>query len=393
MERAELKKLILATGCAVERDGFVFLIDPSLGNTERAHFDSLTTKKAQHFPDGSGWLCLPTGGTNGGMRFARHDERTVGAAVRGFCSHYGSNQVNALDVLPAHHVSGLMARIRCAETRGEHVTWSWRQLEAGEWPALPKKDAGWFLSLVPTQLQRLLTSTEAVARLRGFRAVFIGGGPLWPELAEAAAAARVPVAICYGMTETAAMVVAQKTDDFLKGDRSSGLPMDHAQVEIVGESSGAVLPRGETGLVRIAGGSVFRGYWPDANSARLLVTEDLGRFDAAGRLTVLGRRDAVIITGGKKVHPSEVEDALRTTGEFDDVAVVGVPDREWGSAVVACFPARSGKLDAAKIENALAVLASFKRPKRFVAISPWPRNAQGKLNRVALVEAVLRQPS
>lgn len=391
MERAELKKLILATGCATKRGGFVFLRDPVRGEAEQTQFDALTAKKGQHLPDDAGWLCIPTGGTSGGMRFARHDERTVGAAVRGFCAHYGINRVNALDVLPAHHVSGLMARIRCMETDGEHVAWSWKQLEAGEWPTLAKKDDGWFLSLVPTQLQRLLASTNAVARLRDFRAVFIGGGPLWPELAETAAAARVPVAICYGMTETAAMVVAQKRDDFSNGDRSSGRPMLHAQVEIVDENSGAALPQGETGLVRITGGSVFRGYWPDANSEQWLVTEDLGRFDTAGRLTILGRRDTVIITGGKKVHPSEVEGALRASGEFDDVAVVGLPDREWGNAVVACFPQRSRNLDAAKIESALAVLAPYKRPKRFMVVSPWPRNAQGKLNRVALVEAVLRQ--
>ncbi|MFT3870963.1 MAG: AMP-binding protein [Nibricoccus sp.] len=392
MERIELRKLVLATGCAVALDEFLFVRDPALGDSEREKLATLTSKKAQQLSDDAGWLCLPTGGTSGEMRFARHDEHTVGAAVRGFCSHHGVATVNALDVLPAHHVSGLMARIRCAETGGQHVPWSWRQLEAGEWPVLPKNDAGWFLSLVPTQLHRLLVNAEAAARLRDFRAVFIGGGPLWPELAGMAAEARVPVAICYGMTETAAMIAAQTPEDFLHGDRSCGQPMIHAQVEILDENSGAILPRGETGLVRIRGGSVFHGYWPGANSEQMLVTEDLGRFDDRGRLIILGRRDAVIITGGKKVHPSEVEDALRASGEFDDVAVVGMPDREWGSAVVACFPQRARNLDRAKIEKALETLAPYKRPKRFVVVAPWPRNAQGKLNRQMLSEAALRQP-
>jgi O-succinylbenzoic acid--CoA ligase len=294
--------------------------------------------------------------------------------------------VNALDVLPPHHVSGFMSRIRCSVTGGEHVAWSWKQLEAGEWPELPAKDGGWFFSLVPTQLQRLLGSPAAVAQLKQFRVVFIGGGPLWPELAEAAAAADVPVAICYGMTETAAMVVAQKPSEFAAGDRSCGQPMPHARIEIVDESTGEVLSQGSTGLVRIAGESVCRGYWSEKEMKSLL-TEDLGRLDAQGRLTIFGRRDAVIITGGKKVHPMEVEAALRLSGEFADVAVVGVPDAEWGSAVVACHPPRAGKLDTQKIEAALAGLVGYKRPKRFVVISPWPRNAQGKLNRAALVAA------
>lgn len=383
MERAELKKIILETGCALERSGAVFLFDPKSGETEQAQFAVLTGQAGVSLPDGEGWLCIPTGGTSGGMRFARHDEQTLSAAVRGFCAHYGVDRVNALDVLPAHHVSGLMARIRCLETGGQHVEWSWKQLEAGEWPVLPAKAEGWFLSLVPTQLQRLLTNAEAVKRLREFRVVFIGGGPLWSELADAAAAARVPVATCYGMTETAAMVVAQKPEEFLAGDRTCGQVMPHARVEIVAE----------TGLVRIAGENVFRGYWPEAELRRVFLTEDLGQLDAEGRLTILGRRDAVIITGGKKVSPGEVEAALRQGGEFDDVAVLGMPDAEWGSVVVACFPTRAQNLDTGKIEKSLSALASYKRPKRYVTVSPWPRNAQGKLNRAALLAAVLRQPA
>jgi len=393
MERAELRRLVLETGCAIERGGFIFLRDPKSSEVERDQFNTLMAKAEAASPDDVGWLCIPTGGTSGGLRFARHDEQTLSTAVRGFYKHFGVNQVNALDVLPAHHVSGLMARIRCLETGGRHVVWSWKQLEAGEWPTLPTKNDGWFLSLVPTQLQRLLANSKAVARLRDFRAVFIGGGPLWPELAEAAAAARIPVAISYGMTETAAMVAAQKPEEFLKGDRSCGLPMSHVRIEIMDETTGEIVAQGVSGLVRITGKNVLRGYWPEANADQLLLTEDLGRFDAAGRLTVLGRRDAVIITGGKKVNPAEVEEALRASGEFDDVAVIGVPDAEWGSAVVACFSERAQPLDTAKIRTALAGLASYKLPKRFVPVSPWPRNAQGKLNRVALAKAASTQPA
>lgn len=386
MERAELRTIVLATGCAVERGDYVFLHDPKSGAVEQEQFTRVADLAARNNKVDDGWLCLPTGGTSGGLRFARHDERTLSAAVQGFCAHFGVGHVNVLDVLPPYHVSGFMTRIRCAVTGGEHVAWSWKRLESGEWPKLLVQADGWFLSLVPTQLQRLLGSVTAVAQLKQFRAVFIGGGPLWPELAEAAAVAGVPVAICYGMTETAAMVVAQKPGEFAAGDRSCGRPMPHARIEIVDESAGEVLPQGSTGLVRIAGESVFRGYWPESAITSLL-TDDLGRLDAHGRLTILGRRDAVIITGGKKVQPMEVEAVLKASGEFTDVAVVGVTDEAWGSAVVACFPPRAEKLDTQKIEAALAGLAGFKRPKKFVVVSPWPRNALGKLNRAALVAA------
>lgn len=389
MERAQLKALILATGCAVERGEFVFLRDLKWGPAEQAQFETLQQATGAPCSDAGGWLCVPTGGTSGGLRFARHDERTLGAAARGFCEHFGLRRVNAVDVLPAHHVSGLMARIRCVVTGGTLLVRSWKQLEDGKWPEIPVRADGWFLSLVPTQLQRLLASAAAVAWLKQFRAVFIGGGPLWPDLAESAAVAGVPVSICYGMTETAAMVAAQKPGEFPAGDRSCGQPMPHVQVEIVDEVAGKGLPVGGLGLVRISGESVCRGYWPAVDAGQSLLTEDLGRLDAQGRLQILGRRDAVIITGGEKVSPLEVETVLRTCGEFDDVAVIGLPDAAWGQVVVACHSPRNGKQDTRRIDAALETLAPYKRPKRFLAISPWPRTAQGKLNRAALLAAAL----
>jgi O-succinylbenzoic acid--CoA ligase len=319
------------------------------------------------------------------VRFARHDERTLTAAVEGFCAHFGIERVNAVDVLPAFHVSGLMARVRCAATGGAHVVWDWKKLEAGGRPEL-RAGERWVISLVPTQLQRLVASAEATAWLRGFEIIFVGGGPMWAELAEAAARAELRVSPGYGMTETAAMVAAVRPEEFLGGDRSAGTPMPHARVTIGGE-----------GTIAIEGRSVFRGYFGRSDGAdfhavsenglggaRRVETEDLGRIDERGRLHVLGRRDAVIITGGKKVQPAEVEAALRATEEFGDVAVIGVADAEWGEAVVAFYPAAESP-DFGAVEKALAAtLEGFKRPKRFVALAEWPRNAQGKLNRSEL---------
>ncbi len=369
MERDQLKALVRATGVAVERGENVFLGDAVVRknaegtfNAERLTLNVEVTKM--------GWLGIATGGTSGGVKFARHDERTLTAAVGGFCAHFGIERVNAVDVLPAYHVSGLMARVRCAATGGRHLAWSWKQLEAGERPVLSKANGDWVLSLVPTQLQRLLSSAEAVAWLRGFKVIFIGGGPVWQELTDAAAAEKLPLSLSYGMTETAAMIAALKPEEFLAGARSCGAVLPHAAVRLDAE-----------GLITITGESVFRGYWPAAGAAREFQTEDLGRFDEHGHLHVLGRRDAVIITGGKKVQPLEVEAVLRASGEFADVAVIGVPDAEWGEAVVACYPTAPREPD---LERAVANLTGALKPKRFVAVADWPRNAQGKINRALL---------
>lgn len=371
MERAELINLLRATGCAVEHGGFVFLADPQWGAAQRARLDALKSKiENQNSEISPGWLCIPTGGTSGGLRFARHDERTLTAAVRGFCAHFEIERVNAVDVLPAHHVSGLMARVRCAATGGRHVAWNWKDLEGGNYPVLDQTRDGWVISLVATQLQRLLAVPGAVAWLKNFRIIFVGGGPVWPELAEAAARAELPLSLSYGLTETAAMVTALRPAEFLAGARSSGTALPHASIML-----------DSTGLVIVKGGSVFRGYFPDLSESRQFVTDDLGRIDEQGYLYLLGRRDTVIITGGKKVYPDEVENLLRASGEFTDVAVIGVPDAEWGEAVIACYPA-GGRLP--DFKRAVENLAGYQRPKRFVAVAKWPRNAQAKMDQAVL---------
>ncbi|MDB6168766.1 MAG: o-succinylbenzoate--CoA ligase [Verrucomicrobia bacterium] len=384
MDRAELKTLLRATGCVEERNGIFFLCDPRWGPPDRAAMSALENVALADLRGDreTGWLCIPTGGTGGGVRFARHDEKTLGAAVRGFCAHFGMARVNALDVLPAFHVSGLMARVRCAATGGQHVAWPWKDLEAGRWPAARADEM--VLSLVPTQLQRLLESPEAVERLRGFRIIFVGGGPIWPGLADRAAAAGLRLSPSYGMTETAAMVAALRPEEFLAGDRTSGASLPHAQISISNE-----------GLIRVGGESLFRGYFPDCAQTREFQTEDLGEFDAKGHLRILGRRDAVIITGGKKVHPSEVEAVLRASGSFADVAVIGLSDHEWGEIVVACFVAVNEQaMTREKLELIHRDLAPHQRPKRYlpVAEKDWPRNAQGKLNRATLRRLAMRAP-
>jgi O-succinylbenzoic acid--CoA ligase len=138
-------------------------------------------------------------------------------------------------------------------------------------------------------------------------------------------------------------------------------------------------------VVRVAGESVFRGYFPEMRVQRAWTTGDLGVFGTDGSLSILGRSDDMVVTGGKKVLPAEVEAALMRSGEFEDVAVVGIPDPEWGQLVVACHPGGARPLGDGRIRDALSGLASFKHPKRYVVVSPWPRNAQGKINRAELL--------
>lgn len=371
-----------ACAAAVLGGGPVVLCDQAWGRLELGQLDTLRAGMEAGASDTFGWLRIPTGGSSGKLKLARHDEESLGSAVSGFLRHFGLAPVNAVGVLPLHHVSGFMAWVRCAVSGGRHVDWSWKMLEAGVFPVL---EAGedWVLSLVPTQLQRLLERPEAVAHLRKYSIIFIGGAPSWPLLLERARAEGLRLSLGYGMTETAAMVCALRPEEFLAGHSSSGAAMPHARVTLRAD-----------GTVVLGGASLFYGYEGAAPRAGDFETEDLGQLDEAGRLDILGRRDAMIITGGEKVAPAEVEAAIRAAGWREDVAVIGVPDERWGMAVVACLPREAAPGELLEMEKALrANLAPYKRPKRWALVSPWPVNAQGKVVRNLLTSGISRPGS
>jgi o-succinylbenzoate---CoA ligase len=154
--------------------------------------------------------------------------------------------------------------------------------------------------------------------------------------------------------------------------RGCGAALPHATIELV------------DGVVRVSGESVHRGYYPGFDAGGSWTSGDVGFFGTDGSLRILGRQDDLIVTGGKKVSPSEVEAALRLSAEFEDIAVIGLEDSEWGQVVVACHPAGMRPPSPARLKEALSGLASFKHPKRYVAITPWPRNIQGKIDRAEL---------
>lgn len=279
-----------------------------------------------------------------------------------------------------------MQAMRSYVSGGTLTIWEWSRAAAGHFPAPPAPPG--VTSLVPTQLARLLEVPGGAAWLRSFRCVFLGGAAGWPDLLERARAHDIPLAPCYGMTESAAQVTALPPADFLAGATGVGAPLPHARIGIV-DTSGQPVPAGSEGRIRIMASSLFCGYFPDPAPSPLEVfdTSDRGCLDRDGRLTVLGRLDAVINTGGEKVDPLEVEAAIRALGAAD-VAVLGVPDTRWGEAVVALIV--DCPLDDADLHLRLRQgLAAPKVPKRFIRVAALPRSLAGKLDRRSLEPLLL----
>lgn len=361
------------------------------------------TPPLPHSPTPS--ILIPTGGSSGNIRFAVHTWETLAASVQGFRQHFDCDRVDAYCVLPLHHVSGLMQAMRCLLSGGHLALQAFSDLLThGAWAGSfqerpPDPDHNQFLSLVPTQLQRLLkVEGEAMSWLRQFHAILLGGAPAWPSLLQTARELGLPLAPTYGMTETAAQVATLLPSEFLDGQGGNGRALPHADLTIH-DAGGYELPSGQVGQIAIAAQSLALAIGSQAIAAPLL-TGDLGYLDQAGYLHVVGRETSLIITGGEKVLPTEVEAAILATALVTDVAVLGIPDADWGERVIAVVTGMS-EADAAmptdgyqRLQSALrSQLSPYKMPKQWFCCSTLPRNAQGKLNRPALYQWVMAQLS
>ncbi|MSZ77121.1 MAG: AMP-binding protein [Actinobacteria bacterium] len=311
-------------------------------------------------------LVVETSGSTGRPKRVVLPRSAVLASVRATTARLGAEGAWLLG-LPASYVAG--AQVVC------------RSLLAGHEPVLLEEHASFvaataalvdrapgvelFVSLVPTQLHRMLDQVDELGALRRFHTVLLGGGPIDPRLRERAADAGVRVVATYGSAETAGGCVYD------------GVPLD-----------GVALAIGADGRLRIGGPTLFAGYDGDpALSAEVLVdgwffTADAGRLDEDGRLQVLGRLDDVVVSGGVNVPGPAVAARLREHPAVEAVEVLGVPDEEWGQRLVAFVV---GELDLADARDWVA--ATHPRswaPRQLVALAGVPLLANGKPDRLAL---------
>ncbi|SFM57400.1 O-succinylbenzoic acid--CoA ligase [Pseudonocardia ammonioxydans] len=226
--------------------------------------------------------------------------------------------------LPAEHVAGVQVVLRALLAGTECVVQDVRDgfrpdglvRATGRMPHGARR----YTSLVPTQLARVLDHGSApLHALAGYDAVLIGGGALDPGLRTRAEDAGVRVVATYGMSETCGGCVYD------------GVPLDGVRATIEPGSGRVVLG----GPVVAAGYLGAPAATAEAFTADGFRTSDLGELGPDGSLTVLGRADDVVNTGGEKVAPAAVERALLSVPGVRGACVVGIPDDEWGQVVAA----------------------------------------------------------
>ena len=320
--------------------------------------------------------------------------------------------------LPAYHIAGMQVLLRSIAAGVEPVILDTAPPFTAEMftAAVHRMPQGRrFTSLVPTQLHRVLADPEATTALTTFTAVLVGGAATPLALIDDAEQAGARVVTTYGMSETCGGCVYD------------GVPLDGVSVTIDPETDRTEQNRTEqnrterdrigarsthrqraalrtVGRVGITGPVVARGYRDmprhpafarDPRSGlRTFLTDDLA-LTAAGPIRIVGRADDVIVTGGMKIDPAVVESVLSRVTGVADVVVTGVPDQEWGAAVVAVVQARPGE---APDLSALRRAATYAHgpaaaPRHLLLVSHIPQRASGKADRAAVRELAVRELS
>jgi malonyl-CoA/methylmalonyl-CoA synthetase len=200
----------------------------------------------------------------------------------------------------------------------------------------------------------------------------------------------------YGMSETVMLTSNPYLlkDGFRRGG-TVGYPLPGVGLRIV-DDAGGKCPRKQIGHIQVRGPNVFKGYWqmPEKTKEEFaedgwFKTGDVGKVDAQGYVTIVGRSKDLIISGGYNVYPAEVEGVLNELPGVAESAVVGVPHPDFGEAVVAVVVARNGMAapdPATLIATLKTRIANFKVPKRVFVVDELPRNAMGKVQKKLLRE-------
>ena len=194
----------------------------------------------------------------------------------------------------------------------------------------------------------------------------------------------------YGMTETAAMVAAQRPGAFLADGPSAGHCLPHATLDIL-DATGTRCADGAPGTVRIRSAALFKGYHggPTVDLSGGFWTDDSGVLDGRGALHLKGRKDRLVISGGEKIDPAEVEAAALSTGLAASAFATGWPDAEWGERLVLFYVPRSAPGETVDWRALFrARLAPHKRPKQVIPVRELPLDERGKPDRKQILGAI-----
>ncbi|MFC1860753.1 class I adenylate-forming enzyme family protein [Chloroflexota bacterium] len=302
--------------------------------------------------------------------------------------------------VPLYHIAGIQAMM--AAIYGGRTLVMERQFDAREWMGLVEKEKANRAMMVPTMLKQLIDNPDFSKHdLSSLKVITYGAAPMPVPVIKKALELFPGVSFinAFGQTETASTITTLSPEDHqltgtpeeierkLKRLSSIGRPMSDVEMKVIDES-GKELPPNEIGEIVARGPRVMTGYWKDEEKTANTIdkdgwvhTGDMGYVDKDGYFFLGGRATDMIIRAGENISPEEVENCIRTHTAIEDVAVIGVPDEEWGEQVRAIVVLKKGQNTTADevMEHCRQGLASYKRPRSVVFVDELPRNPMGKI--------------
>ncbi len=333
---------------------------------------------------------LYTSGTTGRSKGAMLSHGNLLSNARVLKDYWGWRPGDVLlHALPIFHVHGLFVALHGALLNGSTMLWMAKFDPRAAIAKLP--EATVFMG-VPTLYVRMLAEPALTREaVRSMRLFISGSAPLLIEtFKDWQARTGHTILERYGMSETAMLTSNPcRAEDGERRGGTVGFPLPGVDLRVV-DDAGQPVPRGEIGGIQVRGPNVFQGYWrmPEKTAEEFTVdgffrTGDVGRVDADGYVTIVGRSKDLIISGGYNVYPAEIEGFLNEMPGVAESAVVGVPHPDFGEVGVAVLIARPGAtLDGdALLARLRQQLANFKIPKRAFVVDSLPRNTMGKVQK------------
>ena len=373
----------------------VFTLDaPIEGNNngtllQRALIQSDQFKTVQSVPNDLAAI-LYTSGTTGRSKGAMltHDNLSSNALVLKKAWAWNENDV-LLHSLPLFHVHGLFVASHGALLNGTKMIFLSKFNATQVASYLPRSTV--FMG-VPTYYVRLLQEANFTTEVCKNMRLFISGSAplLFDTFLEFSQRTGHTILERYGMSETAMLTSNPYNGKRLGG--TVGQPLTDVEVRVM-TSENVACRADEIGDIQVKGANVFKGYWRmSEKTAEEFTTDgyfrtgDVGKFDVDGYLSIVGRSKDLIISGGYNVYPKEIELFIDEMPEVLESAVIGLPDPNFGEAVVAIVILKPKHIlnEQVLITRLKESIANFKVPKNVYFLNELPRNAMGKVQKNVL---------
>jgi acyl-CoA synthetase (AMP-forming)/AMP-acid ligase II len=336
-------------------------------------------------------LVLHTSGTTGRPKRVPLRHRNLCVSTQNIAQTYKLEAADvALTVMPLFHVHGLVASALSTLLTGGAVVLPQKFNPLAFWRTVREHRATWY-SAVPTSHRLLLhrAGKERPSGTEHLRFIRSCSAPLSPPtMRKLEEAFGVPVLEAYGMTEASHQMASNPLPPGIRKAGSVGQGTG-VQIRII-DGTGKFLPTGKSGEVVIKGPSVIDGYEnnPEANALcfldRWFKTGDQGVLDAEGYLKLQARIKELIIRGGEKISPREIQDVLFSHHAVGEAVCFGVPHATWGEEVAAAVVLRESVNVSELLAHCRDHLAEFKCPKKIHVVDAIPRTTTGKIQRRAL---------